>query len=179
MQFQTKFEILDGHKIEKKENFKNSHITFLYHFDIYLYEQSWLNLPGSFLEFGQFMLTMAIFSAKGDFPYILKFRPRVIACKMKSFDNWETYDPILERRKIGLQHMSKWTKSIFWLDVFLWPSYEQLRVLGGVQPKKIDFVHFDICWSLIFPLSKMGSYVSQLSKLFLLQALSWGRYFKI
>ena len=56
---------------------------------------------------------MAIISAKGDFPYILKFRPRVIACKMKSFDNWETYDPILERGKIGLQHISKWTKSIF------------------------------------------------------------------
>ena len=35
------------------------------------------------------------------------------AFKTKRFDNWVTYDPILERRKIGLQHIWKWTKSIF------------------------------------------------------------------
>ena len=84
--FWTKFEISDGHKIKKNENFKNPRITFLYHLDIYLCEQIQLNRTGSFLKLGQFMLKMAIFSAKGDFPYILKFRPRVIACKMKSFD---------------------------------------------------------------------------------------------
>ena len=43
---------------------------------------------------------------------------------------------------------------------------------GGVKPKKIDFVHFNICCTPIFLLSKMGSYVSQLSKLFILQAIT-------
>ena len=38
-QFWTKFEISDGHKIKKNENFKNPRITFLYHLDIYLCEQ--------------------------------------------------------------------------------------------------------------------------------------------
>ena len=79
--FWTKFETLDGYKIEKNENFKNRRIQFLYHLEIYLHEQIWLNLTGSFLKFVQFMLTMAIFSAKDDFPYILKYRPHVSACK--------------------------------------------------------------------------------------------------
>ena len=69
LQFWTKFEISDRHKIKKKK-FKNSPITFLYHLDIYLNEQILLNLTGSFLKFGQFMLKMAIFSIKGNFPCI-------------------------------------------------------------------------------------------------------------
>ena len=36
---------------------------------------------------------------------------------------------------------------------------EPFKGIGGVQPKKIDFVHFDICCSPIFLLSIMGSYV--------------------
>ena len=53
-----------------------------------------------------------------------------------------------------------------------------LKSIGGPAKKK-DFVHFYICCSLIFLLSKMGSYVSQLSLLFVLQALSWSRYYEI
>ena len=48
------------------------------------------------------MLKMAIFSLKGDFPYILKYRHHVIASKTKSFDKQETYAPILERESIFL-----------------------------------------------------------------------------
>ena len=40
-----------------------------------------------------------------------------------------------------------------------------IKGIGGSRPKKV-FVHFDICYSPIFLLSKMGSYVSQLSKLY-------------
>ena len=39
---------------------------------------------------------------------------------------------------------------------------------GGSRPKKIVFVHFNICYSPIFLLSKMGLYVSKLSKSFVL-----------
>ena len=49
----------------------------------------------------------AIFSTKGDFPYILQYRVQERAFKRKSNNNWETYDPISERRKMGLQHISK------------------------------------------------------------------------
>ena len=48
-----------------------------------------------------------------------------------------------------------------------------IKGIGGVQPPKIDFVHFYTCCSPIFPLSKIGSHVSQLLKLFVLQALTW------
>ena len=55
-----------------------------------------------------------LFFYKVQFPYILYYQPHVNACKTKSLNDWETYDPIFERRKIGLQHIWKWTKSIFW-----------------------------------------------------------------
>ena len=45
--------------------------------------------------------------------------------------------------------------------------------VGGGPAKKIDFVYFDTCCSPIFLLSKMGSYVSQLSLVFVLHALTW------
>ena len=70
----------------------------------------WTNLAQSDSQFSQIWSVYATnyhFSAKGDFPYILKYRPRISACKTKSFNNWETCDPILERRKIGLKHISK------------------------------------------------------------------------
>ena len=60
-------------KIEKKENFKNRSISFLYHLEIYLWEKIWLNVTRSFLKFGQFMVEMAIISLKSDFPYILQY----------------------------------------------------------------------------------------------------------
>ena len=40
-----------------------------------------------------------------------------------------------------------------------------VKGIGGVQPKKIDFVHFDICCSPTFLLSKMWSYFVQLAQL--------------
>ena len=54
----------------------------------------------------------------------------------------------------------------YWLE---W----SLKGIGGSRPKKIVFVHFDICYSPIFLLSKMGSYVTQLSILFILWASKW------
>ena len=67
--------------MEKKENFENSCISFLYHLEIIQYKQIWLDLIGSFhhhfselislfLSIDQFMLKIAIFSAKGDFANI-------------------------------------------------------------------------------------------------------------
>ena len=64
------FEISDGHKIEKNDHFENSRIIFLYHLEVYLHEQIWLNMTSSFLWVRPFMLKIAIFSVKGDFPYI-------------------------------------------------------------------------------------------------------------
>ena len=49
----------------------------------------------------------------------------------------------------------------------------------GGPAKEKGFVHFHICCSPIFLLSIMGSYVSQLLKLFVLQALPSRRYYKI
>ena len=75
----------------------------------------WKNLAQSDLRFYQSTPIYAKncnFSAKCDFPYILYYRLDASTYKTKSFNNWETYDPILERRKIGLQHIWKWTKSI-------------------------------------------------------------------
>ena len=60
----------DPLKSREKSKFQNSRITFLYHLDIYLHEQIWLNLTSSFLWVRRFMLKIAIFSAKWDFPYI-------------------------------------------------------------------------------------------------------------
>ena len=110
--FWTKFEISDGHKIKKNENFKNPRITFLYHLDIYLYEQIQLNRTGSFLKFGQFMLKIAIFSAKGDFPIFCN--TAFSACKTK-VSIIERHNPIIERRKTGLQHI-KMNQNLFFGD---------------------------------------------------------------
>ena len=44
-------------------------------------------------------------------------------------------------------------------------AYSRFKGIGGVQPKKIDFVHFDICCSPNFLLSKMWSYFVQLAQL--------------
>ena len=116
LQFWTKFDISDGHKIEKNENFKNPRISFLYHLDIYLYEQIWLKCDRQFSQIWSIYAKKWSFFCKGWlFPiYILKYRPHVSACKTKNFDNWVIYEPILERRKMRLQHQNE--QNLFWLD---------------------------------------------------------------
>ena len=47
----------------------------------------------------------------------------------------------------------------------IYVNNNRIKGIGGSRPKKVVFVHFDICYSPIFLLSKM---VSQLSKLFVL-----------
>ena len=70
LRFWTKFEISDGHKMEKKENFKTFCKKFLCRLDIYLYEKNWLNLTCSFLQLRRFMLKMTIFLKSVIFPII-------------------------------------------------------------------------------------------------------------
>ena len=115
---------------------------------------------------------MAIFSAKGNFPYILKFRLRVIACKMKSCDNWETYDPILERGKMGLQHISKWTKSIF----FGWtPPYTLKKICNRLISKLYDFFEYQYFLQNLYTLAYTSISVSLLS-LYLDVCVTWEEY---
>ena len=70
------------------------------------------------------MLKMAIFSAKGNFPYILKYRPRVIACKMKSFE--------IERLMTPFWKEERWDYNIYQNEqnlIFLvGPPYNQALV---------------------------------------------------
>ena len=65
------------------------------------------------------------FSAKWNFPYISQNHLHVSACKTKSSDNWKTCDATLERRKIGPQHIAKWTKSILGGWPSLYPYFDQ------------------------------------------------------
>ena len=55
------------------------------------------------------------------------------------------------------------------------PCIARLRYRGS-RPKNLDFVHFDVCCSPIFLLLKIGSCVSQLSKIFILHALTCRPY---
>ena len=47
--------------MKKMITIKDREISFLYHLEIYQYEQIWFNLTHSFLKFGQFMQKWPLF----------------------------------------------------------------------------------------------------------------------
>ena len=60
----------------------------------------------SFVEGDRFFRQkLAIFSTRCVFPYFLRPLPPVKAYKIKSTQDPDTNDPILERRKVGLHHI--------------------------------------------------------------------------
>ena len=84
--------------MEKRQFQKHSSMSFLYHLQINQHKQIWLDLIGSFhqyfsdlinlfLKFGQFMLKIAMFSAKGDNSKISSYHLYVSACSTETLDN--------------------------------------------------------------------------------------------
>ena len=76
----------------------------LYHLEIYLYEQIWINSTCKSSKFGQFTWKFDIFCTQCDFSYI-SYDLQKYCDNMKSFDNWALNDSILKWRSIGGQHM--------------------------------------------------------------------------
>ena len=105
-----------GQNGPKNENFKNSYTTFL-------------DLPPRMLH-AKFELPKCIFPKedrffrwkltifKKYFPYIIPYKflsfrettSHVCGCQMATAWNWETNEPILETREVGLQHIYKMRK---------------------------------------------------------------------
>ena len=101
-QILTKLTTLKGHKIPKNQNFKICWIKSLDHLSISLQNQNWHFWTSRFLKNLLPKCKKMLFLKKCDFPYISWYCLHLNTHRTKSFDNWETYDPILERWKIGL-----------------------------------------------------------------------------
>ena len=91
--------------MEKKENFKISCISFLYHLEVNQYKLIWLVLIGSFHQYFSDLISPwsnyvknRNLSAKGDFSNILVHHLHISACKTRIIDNWKTW-PHFGKRK--------------------------------------------------------------------------------
>ena len=85
------------------QNFKFRCDSILYYLKIYLQTKFQHQQACRFLDPLRFMWNLTIFSTKYIFPYIWRHPIHVNDHKIKSYDSWVKYDPIVEGGRKGYQ----------------------------------------------------------------------------